>query len=227
MLQGVRVASSFESRKFVTQKDITRKKQSYLSTNMSSFIANSDKKWTVPRNRSKCTDSERDDSKQLHFSKSRQRTVISKCKSSEGRSPTNISIIHARPFDRLIFSEKDAIDHFSQEKSHITYGHNSQYSDRANSFRHKQPVRNENNSKVYKSFVVEFGKRIDHKNKCIGEECQEHESSPNKDKQNEKNEGDDLVNRSTERIEGDVQVQDLLKANQWTKNLDSHQLWVQ
>jgi hypothetical protein len=98
----MRVGSSFESKKFVTEKNITRKKESYLSTNMSSFIASSDKKWTI-RNHSKCTDEDAQDSNKRIFSKSRERTVISKCKSSEGRPQSDISVIHARPFDRLIF----------------------------------------------------------------------------------------------------------------------------
>jgi hypothetical protein len=74
---------------------------------MSSFIANSDKKLTV-RNHSKCTDEE--DSHRHPFSKSRERTAISKCKSSEGRYHTDIKLICARPFERLVFEERDAIE---------------------------------------------------------------------------------------------------------------------
>ena len=76
---------------------------------MSSFIASSDKKWPI-RNHSKCTEEEGEDSNKRLFSKSRERSVISKCKSSEGRHQADINVIYARPFDRLIFSEKNQAD---------------------------------------------------------------------------------------------------------------------
>lgn len=148
------------------------KKDSYLSTNMSSVV-HSDKKWEFR----KTTSNERNGFN-FHFSKSRERTVISKCKSYEGKND-GISIINAaKPLEKLKFADCN-IEEINRSPEDSCHGRTSepnanfnwQFSDRANSFRQKESSKVDTR-KVYRSFVIEQPRRIDVKNKSIGEECE-------------------------------------------------------
>lgn len=148
------------------------KKESYLSTNMSSVV-NSDKKWEYR----KSTSNERKVFN-FNFSKSRERTVISKCKSYEGKND-GISIINAaKPLEKLKFTDsnleeinRSPEDSYNGRINEPNANINWQFSERANSFRQKESSKIDTR-KVYRSFVIELPRKIDVKNKSIGEECE-------------------------------------------------------